>query len=451
MNIVIAGAGAVGTHLAKLLSKEHLNVVLIDSDETKLSKVGTEFDIMTYHSSPNSIKALKHTNVDKADLFIAVTPFESLNITCCMLAHQLGAKKTVARIDNFEYMKTANYGVFVNDAVGISSLIYPEMLAGKEIADSCQYTWVRQWWEFNNGELVLLSVKMHREAPIVGKKLKEVAASAGRKFHVVAIKRGSKTISPNGEEVIKNEDLVFFMVLRNDIEHIKVLTGKDNPTYPDVRDVMIIGGSKLAVRASWSFPKNVNIKIIEPDEERCQHISEVVREGTLVMCGDSHDLQLLEDEGLDHIDALIALTENDDENILACVSARRRGIRRTIAQVENMDYLEMAEDLDVGTIINKKTIAASHIYRMLMKADVNSVKMLNVAEAEVAEFMVKANSKVTGKPIKDLSLPKGVNLGGMMRNGQSMLVNGLTQLQEGDRVVAFCVENTLKKLEKYFR
>ena len=368
-----------------------------------------------------------------------------------MLAHQLGAKKTVARIDNYEYMSAANYGVFVNNTVGISSLIYPEMLAGKEIADSCQYTWVRQWWEFNNGELVLLSVKMHQGADIIGKKLKDVATSSGRKFHVVAIKRDGETISPHGDEMIKDNDLVFFMVLRDDIDFIKVLTGKDNDSYPNVRDVMIIGGSKLAVRASWAFPKTVNIKIIEPDEERCNRISELVREGTMVMCGDSHDITLLEDEGFDHIDALIALTENDDENILACVSARRRGIRRTIAQVENMDYLEMAEDLDVGTIINKKTIAASHIYRMLMKADVDSVKMLNVADAEVAEFTVKAKSKVTGKQIKDIGLPKGVNLGGMMRNGESMLINGLTELQEGDRIVAFCVENTLKKLEKYFR
>lgn len=451
MNIIIAGAGAVGTHLAKLLSRERFNVVLIDDDDAKLSKAGAELDIMTYNSAPNSIKALKYVNVDKADLFIAVTPFESMNITCCMLAHQLGAKKTVARIDNYEYMKPSYNSLFVNPAIGISSLIYPEMLASKEIADSCQYTWIRQWWEFNNGELVLLSVKMHKGAPIVGKKLKEVSVASDRKYHVVAIKRDGKTISPHGDEEFKCNDLVFFMVLRDDIEHIKVLTGKDDSSYPDVRDVLIIGGSKLAVRASWSFPRNVNVKIIEPNEERCNIISEKVREGTMVMCGDSHDLSLLEDEGLDQIDALIALTGNDDENILACVAARRRGIRRTIAQVENMDYLEMAEDLDVGTVINKKTIAAGHIYRMLMKAHVDSVKKLNVAEAEVAEFTVNTKSRVTGKLIKDIGLPKGVNLGGIMRDGKSMLVNGMTKLKEGDRVVAFCVENSLKKLEKYFR
>jgi trk system potassium uptake protein TrkA len=450
MRIVIAGAGAVGTHLSSLLSKEDLDVVLIDNDLQRLSKFGNELDIMTHRSEPTSIKAMKECNVDKCDLFIAVTPHESVNLICCMLAHQLGAKKTVARIDNYEYMKSDNFKLFSNPNIGIDSLIYPELLASKEIVDSAQYSWVRQWWEFHNGELVLLSVKIHRVADIIGKTLKEIGKENNR-FHVVAIKRSGETISPHGDEKILKDDLVYFMVRRQDIDIIKKLTGKDDESYPPVKHVLVLGGGKLSVRTSWAFPNNIKLKIIEPNMARCEELSELVKENTTIINGEVHDMAILEDEGFNNCEALIALTDNDDANILACVAARRRGITKTIAQVENLDFLSMAEDLDVGTIINKKTIAASHIYRMLMKADVDSVKMLNVAEAEVAEFVVKDGSKVSRKLVKDLSLPRGVNLGGLQREGHSMLINGMTQMQTGDKVVAFCVEGSLKKLDKYFK
>jgi len=450
MKIVIAGAGSVGSHLAKLFSNENFDVILFDADESKVAKWNNTLDILTYVGSPTSIKAMKHVGVDQADLFIAVTPDESTNIVCCMVARQLGAKGAIARIDNYEYLKPENNKMFLNDKIGINELIYPEMLAAKEIADSAQYSWVRQWWEFNNGDLVLLSVKMHNDAKIIGKTLREIS-SVNRKFQVVAIQREGDTISPHGDEMIKNNDLVFFMVLEKDIDDIKILAGKDNDTYPPVKNIMVLGGGKLSIRVSWALPNNVNLTIIEPDAEKCERLSELVKDGTIVVRGDSHDVSLLEDEGYNNVDAIVALTENDDENILACVAARRRGVRKTIAQVEDFEYMDMAEELDVGTIINKKTIAASKIYQHLMKSNVNSVKMLNVADAEVAEITVEKNSKVASKLIKDLNLPRGVNFGGMIRNGHSMLINGMTQLEEGDKVVAFCLENTLKKIVKLFR
>ena len=450
MRIVIAGAGAVGSHLARLLSKEDLDVVLIDDDIVRLSKLGNDLDIMTYRTDFSSIKGLKESGLEETDLFIAVTPHESVNLNCCMIAHQIGAKQTVARIDNYEYLRKENIGFFTNPHIGINSLIYPEMLAAKEIADSAQFSWVRQWWEFHNGSLVLLSVKVHQRANIIGKTLRDLG-TAGHHFHVVAIKREGETISPHGDERILPEDLVFFMVRRQDIDFVKQATGKDDLSYPPVKHVMIIGGTKLAERVSWAFPNQVKIKIVDPDAQRCERLAEQVKGNTTVIYGECHDMSLLEEEGLRDCEAFIALTDDDDANILACVAARRRGIPKTIAQVENMDYLSMAEDLDVGTIINKKTIAASHIYQMMMKADVDSMKILNVAEAEVAEFVVKPDSKVCSKMVKDLNLPRGVNFGGMMHNGESTLVNGLTQMQPGDKVVAFCVEGSLKRLDKYFK
>lgn len=459
MKIIIAGAGAVGTHLARLLSRDNMDVVLMDSDIEKLRKVNSDLDIMTVPRSPSSIEGLKDVGVSGTDLFIAVTPQESENLACCMLAKQLGAKKTVARVDNYEYMKPENAELFKK--MGIESLIYPELLAARDIATSSKYSWARQMWDFSGSDLVLLSVMMHDSHPVydkdvvnednklVGHTLKQIGMNHGHSFHVVAIKRESETVFPYGDEKILPRDLVFFMTTKENVELIRHLAGKDN--YPAIKSHVIIGGGKLSVRADWELPSNQSVKIIESSERRSHELGALVKHGTLIINGEGYDMDLLNDEGLDKFESFIALTPNDEQNILACVAARRKGIRKTIAQVENLDYFDMARDLDVGTIINKKMIAASHIYRLLLKSDVDNVKMLSVANADVAEFIVKPGSKVTKKHVLELDLPRGVNIGGMVREGKSMLVSGLTQLRAGDKVVVFCIGSTLKKLDKFFR
>ncbi|MCQ2258182.1 MAG: Trk system potassium transporter TrkA [Bacteroidaceae bacterium] len=460
MKIIIAGAGAVGTHLARLLSKDDQDVILIDADENKLFHVGNELDIKTLVQRPTSISGLKDAGINKADLFIAVTPHESENLACAVLAKQLGAKQTVARVDNYEYMKPENMAIF--KAMGIESLIYPELLAAYDIAASSRYSWIRQIWDFNKGELLLLSVMMHDDTPafekeirnknnmLVGHTLKEISMTHGHTFHVVAIRRNGETISPHGDEKILPRDLVFFMTTKDNLANIQHLSGKDD--YPNVEHSLLIGGGKLSVRASWELNSiHDSVKIIEPNPQRTEQLQSLVSPQTMILQGEGYDIDLLNDEGYGNTEALIALTDNDQQNILACVAARRRGIRKTIAQVENLDYFDMANDLDIGTIINKKMIAASHIYRMLLKSDVDNMKMLTIGKADVAEFIVKPGSKVTKKTIMELDLPKGVNFGGMSRDGKSMLVNGRTQLQVGDKVVVFCIEKSLRKLDKLFK
>lgn len=457
MKIIIAGAGAVGTHLARLLSKDNMDVILMDEDVDKLRHLNSDLDIMTLPKSPSSIIALKEAGINRTDLFIAVTTDESTNIICASLAKQLGAKRTVARVRTFEY--TDNVELF--HKMGIDSLIYPELLASKDIVASARYSWVRQLWEFGNSELVLLSVKMHDSRPVydkeisnqdnrlVGHSLKEIGMTYGHNFHVVAIRRQGETVVPYGDEKILPRDMVFFMTTTDKIEMIRDLTGKKE--YPAIKHCVIIGGGKLAVRTEWELPDNLEVKMIEPDLERCEAIGSMVKPRTLIINGDGYDMELLKDEGIDNIEAFIALSDNDEQNILSCVAARRKGVRKTIAQVEHLEYFDMAEDLDVGTIINKKMIAASHIYRMLLKSDVDNVKMLSVADSDVAEFIVKPGSKVTKRTIMELDIPRGVNIGGMVRDGKSMLVGGRTQLQPGDRVVVFCIGNTLRKLDKLFK
>ncbi len=445
MKIIIAGAGAVGTHLAKLLSGEKQDIVLIDNNEEWLNSLNNNFDLMTVHLSPTSISGLKEAGVSSADLFIAVTPEESQNMTACMIANHLGAKKTVARIDNYEYLQPKHQELFKK--LGVDSLIYPEMLAAKEIVDAVKMSWIRQWWEVHDGQLVLLGVKLRSSAEILNIPLYELGGP-NTPYHVVAIKRGNKTIIPRGDDCIQELDLVYFMTTKRHIPYIRQIAGKD--TYKDVRNVMIMGGSRIAVRTAQIIPDYMQVKIIDNDLARCHRLTELVDDRIMIINGDGRDMSLLVEEGIKNTEAFIALTGSSETNILACLAAKRLGVSKTVAEIENLDYISMAESMDIGTIINKKAITASHIYQMMLDADVSNVKCLTVANADVAEFVVKEGARITKHPVKDIGLPRGINIGGMIRNGVGSLVTGNTQIQAGDHVVVFCLGLMIQKIEKYF-
>ena len=446
MKIVIAGAGAVGTHLSKLLSGEHQNCVLIDDDEERLGGL-SEYDVMTYNASPTSIKALKEAGADKADLFVGVTPEESTNLNACILAHALGAKKTVARIDNYEYLSPENQVFFKK--LGVDSLIYPEVLAAIDITNGLKLSWVRQRWDVHNGALILLGIKLRETAEILNRPLRELCGPDDP-YHIVAIKREDDTIIPSGMDELRTNDLVYFMTTKEYIPYIRKIVGKEH--YTDVKNVIIMGGGKTAVRAALTIPDYMNVKIIEKSSQRCERLNELLEEEeAMVIHGDGRDLGLLEEEGIKHTQAFVALTGNAETNILACMTAKKLGVRKTIAMVENLDYVSMAESLDIGTIINKKTIAASHIFQMMLEADVDNLRSLMLVDADVAEFTAAEGSKVTKKPVKDLRLPFGTTIGGLVRDGVGMLVNGNSQILAGDSVMVFCHDQKLNNLEKYFK
>jgi trk system potassium uptake protein TrkA len=243
-------------------------------------------------------------------------------------------------------------------------------------------------------------------------------------------------------------DIVYFTTTKKYIPYIRKISGKDQ--YPDVCNVMIMGGSRIAVRTSQYAPEYMQVKIIESDLNRCHRLTDLVDDKVMIINGDGRDLDLLTQEGLKDTDAFVALTGNSETNILACLAAKRMGVTKTVAEVENIDYISMAESLDIGTVINKKMIAASHIYQMMLDADVANVKCLTFANADVAEFKVKEGSRITQKPVKDMGLPKGITIGGLIRNGEGQLVTGNTMIQPGDHVVVFCLDMMIKKAEKYF-
>lgn len=446
MKIIIAGAYAIGSYLAQLLTRNNYDITLLDDVSENLDKLERDFDLLTIEASPTSIKALKMAGVQQTDLFIAVTPNEDTNITACSLAKTLGAKRTVAKVDKYEYVDPENTRVFKE--MGIDSVIYPEMLAAKDIINGLKMSWVRQRWDVHGGALVMLGIKIRESCEILNRPLREICGPDDP-FHIVAIKRGDETIIPGGNDVLEVLDLAYFMTTKNYIPYIRRIVGKEH--YVDVKNVMIMGGGTTAVRTVNTMPEYMDAKIIEKDPERCEHLNEEFEnEDTLVINGDGRDVALLTEEGIRSTQAFVALTNNAETNILACLTAKRMGVRKTVASVENIDYVNMAESLDIGTIVNKKVIAASHIYQMLLDANVQNVKFLMTSNADIAEFVPVQGSKVTRKPVKDLGLPRGMTIGGLVRGETGMLVSGNTIIEPGDSVVVFCHGVDIKSIEKLF-
>ena len=443
MKIVIAGAGDVGTHLAKMLSKENHEIILLDQKKEKIKALEANYDILAVIGSPTSLKSLREAQVPTADLFVAVTPYESTNLTACVLATNLGAQKTLARIDNQEYLYPKNKEFF--KSVGIDSLIYPEMLAADEIVNGLKKGWVRQYVDFSDGALVVLATKIRSSSPLCKKQLSE-AFLDNTKVRIVAIKRGNRTIIPSGKDHIYAGDIVYFITTQDGVEEVRIQSGKENF---EINSTMFLGGSRIGLKAIKELSHRMNIKVIEQDKEKSYKILEEV-DNALVINGDGRDLTLLKQEDIEEFDAFVALTENSETNILACLTAKKMGIKRTIAEVENMDYIAMAESLDIGAIINKKIISASHIYQLILGGNV-SVKCLTFVDVLVVELVAESDSEITKDVLKNLKLPQNIIIGGLVRDGKGIVAVGDTQIQNGDRVTVFCGEDTIKKVEKLFK
>lgn len=443
MKIVIAGAGEVGSHLAKLLSFENQDIVLIDSDASKLAPIDANYNLMTLVGRPTSFQTLRNAGVENCDLFIAVTPYETTNVVACTMAKQIGAERTVARIDNYEFMSDENRKYF--SSMGVDSLIYPEYLAAKEIITALKRPWVRHWFELHDGEIILVGVKMRETAKLIGMQLKELAALQPS-FHISAIKRNHNTIIPRGDDYIKLDDILYFTTTRDHVDDLLDICGKKNY---DVRKVMIMGGSRIAIRTADLAGDDFKIKVIDNSLEKCQRLAEMCPDCDIVHA-DARDMDVLREEGLDDYDAFVALTDSSETNILACIMAKEFGVAKTIAEVENIQLVSEAESLNIGTTINKKLLASSTIFQLLLDTDSSTSKCHSLTDAEVAELEVRPGSKITRGAVKDLNLSRDMTIAGLVRDGVGMLVTGNTHIQAGDHVVIFCLTGALHKVEKLF-
>lgn len=446
MKIVIAGAGEVGSHLGKLLSREEQDIVMIDNDREKLDRLDANYNLMTCVGSPTSFRTLSNAGVDTScDLFIAVTPYENTNITSCAIAKSLGARKTVARIDNYEFRNTAHRPFFAS--IGVDHLIYPEYLAAQEICTALKRPWVRHWFELNDGRLLLIGVKIRSNASLVGKSMRDITATQ-HNYHVAAIKRRHETIIPRGDDVIQADDILYFTTTEEFVDDIRDLCGKRDYK---VRNVMVMGGSRIAVRLAHMASDRLKLTIIENDPDICRRLPEKCSGCDVrIIHGDARNNDVLREEGIGAMDAFVALTDASETNILTCLATKEMGVNKTIAEVENIQFISEAEILNIGTIVNKKLLASSKIFQLLLDADETSSRFMALADAEVAELEARPGSKITRAPVMDLRLSLDMTIAGLIRNGRGMLVGGRDRIEAGDHVLVFCLSGSIHKVEKLF-
>lgn len=442
MRIVIAGAGEVGTHLAKMLSNEEQDIIVVEKDVKKLRNLDN-YNLMTVVGSAVSLDVLKSIGVGAADIFIAVTPHETINVIASSMAKSLGCRKAVARIDNYEFMKPSSKKFF--SSYGIDALIYPEYLAAQEIMTAMEHTWVRSWFEMLNGKLIVVGVKVRENARIAGCKLRDLG-SMSNFMHINAIKRNREIIIPGGNDDVMANDIVYIATTPKNIDDVMAACGKDKQV---VERVLIMGGNEIVRQLGQMISGKYKVKILDSDYERCQQLADELPDCNIVhyLPGDN---DVLEEEGVEDYDVYVAMGDSSESNILSCIMAKELGLKKTIAQVENLQLINEAENFNIGTIINKKLIASSTIFQMMIDDDTDNSKCLALADAEVAELEVGAGSKVTKAQVKDLKLSHDMTIAGMVRNGIGQLVNGDTRLMAGDRVVVFCLSGAIHKIERLF-
>ncbi len=446
MKIIIAGAGEVGTYLAKMLSIERHEISVIDTDNERLNNLDAHLEVLTLQGSSASIETLREAEVHKADLFISVTPTEELNITSCLLSKKLGAKKTIARIDNSEYLRNNHKELFLG--MGIDSLIYPEQLAAKEVVGLLNQAATTEVVDFSGGKLSLIVVRLDENAPIINKSLLEATEMTGEmSYRAVAISRHGDTIIPRGNDVFKVNDVVYVITNQTGISKLMKFSGKENI---NIRNIMIVGGSRIGSQTARELQHKSNIKLIEVDRNKSFSLADKL-EKTMVIRGDGSEIDLLIEEGIKEMDAFIAVTGNSETNILSCLQAKKLGVKKTIAEVENIEYIRLAENIGIDTMINKKFIAASHIFGFTMNAQVSSVKCLTGTDAEVLEIKPNENSIITQAPLNKIDFPKEALIGGIIRNKAGIIASGNTHIRQSDKVIVFTLPSVIQKVENLFK
>ena len=453
MRIVIEGAGEVGSHLAKMLRAEANDVAVIDSDETRLANLSSHTDVETISGNPSSIRTLKEAGVEKADLFIAVFPYvtHEVNIVGALLAKQLGAGKVIARINDEDFLSAENKLLFKE--LGIELMFYPEKSAADDIMEYLKHSSTAETMDFARGKLQIAVFKLDEESPMLDLSFQEFLNTMDprnlQQFRAIAISRENGTIIPRMDTKFKYGDLVYTITRKDGIPDLYRCFGKSDIR---IQSAMIVGGNSIAEMLAASMDKaGIKVKIIEKDAERCIALTEKLSDNIRIVKGDGRNSDFLFDEGISGYDAFIALTGNDETNILACVMAKKFGIFRTVAEVENMEYIHLAEEMGIDNIINKKLITANRIFKFTLSGKAKFVRSMSGTDAEVMEYIVAPGSAVTKGPLRSINFPSDAIIGGVVRGSEAFIAVGDTVIEPYDRVAIFAMPRSIKEVDKFFK
>lgn len=445
MKIIIAGAGEVGFHLAKMLTNEAQDLYIIDQNIERLQYVQNHIDVIGIKGDATSLGVLKEAKISSCDLLIAATSIEEINMLICMIGKKLGAKKTIARLTNYETSLNELETFFKE--MGVDTIISPVELASKEIQRLVNQSLFTDDYEFENGKLSVFGIAIGNNSQLINKSIVDTSyLNPNQSFKPLVFLRQGKTLMVQADSVLKENDIVYFIATPDGIKEVTNICGQD--CY-EIKNIMILGASRIAVLTAELLEKKYNVTLIEENKIRAEEVAEKLKK-TLVINADGRDVSILEEENLDDMDAFIALTGNSETNIITSLVAKSHGVRKTIARVENMDYINLSQNIGIDTLINKKIIAANEIIKYIRKGEVQAIANLHGVDAEIIEFKVKANTKITSKPLRELKLPKSVNVAGIIRNNKGFIPFGDFQIQEGDKAVVFVQNKDIEDIEEFF-
>jgi len=446
MKVIIVGAGEVGYHIADRLSKEGHHVTIVEREPTKEKKLSDKVNALVVHGNGASATVLQKAGIESADLFIAVTDSDEVNLVACLIANEFKVPFKVARVKNIEYIHEDH--ILSAKSLGIDLLINPQNVVSDVICKIISYTEASEAAEFAGGKVIFISFPIHEKTPIVGKKLKDLSEERKRfDFIVPAITRKDQTLIPTGEDTFQDEDIVSFVCKKYDLEHIHELLDLKRKK---AKTIFLLGGGQIGMQVAQTLQKkNHTIKIIEKNDQNCKLIAEKL-DNVLVLCSDSYDVETLKAEGISMADAFIAVTNDDSANILGSLLAKKYGVRRSIALVNDPELVNLAPTLGVDACVSPRLATAGEILKYIRGEKVLKIAMLEQNDAEVIEFQITEKFKKLNKSFKEISIPDGILVGAIQRKGEIIIPSGGDHLEVDDHVVVFCLAETITKAEKYF-
>ena len=449
MKIIIIGTGQVGYFLCERLSMEGHEVTIIDRNAEQVRRTQDRLNVLGLQGNGASAEILEQAGIKDADIFIAVTDSDEVNILSCLLAREYEVSTRVARVKNIEY--TSHGAVLSKEKLGIHLMINPDDAVAEEMAKIACHSGAFDVAEFVEGQIQFLGYRIGADNPLVDLTLRDLGELRGMyRFLITAIARGDKTIIPRGDDVIQAGDRVFLFAHEKDIPAIQYLLQAESGKKSRRPRAFILGGSRIGIHIATDLEKlRFDVRLVDQDEKRCEELSAKLKKA-LIINTEGTDIRTLIDEGVEGADVFIAVTENDETNILCSLLAKQHGVHRTIALVNKPELLNLAPTLGVDACISPRVAAASAILKYVRRGDVISLATIEGSNAEVLEIQLKSECSILNMPLQKIAFPEGAIIGAIVRGGTYEIPTGTSTLNAGDRVVVFALPTALAKVERFF-
>ena len=443
MRTIIVGAGEVGYQIAKFLTIEGIDVVVIDKDKGKLRRISSDIDVAVIEAEGSDPSALKEAETDKADMFLAVTNSDETNMIACLLAKAMfNVRRKIARIRNPDYFFNKN--LLSRENLDIDPAINPELETAKAITRLLEMPFATDVEDFEGGIIKVIGFKVNPKSYLTDKPLRDLRASIKKEFIVGIIERDDKVIVPSGNDIIKEGDIIYLPTKKVDIGNMAAIL--EVSIKPSKR-IMILGGGKIGYYITSIIEHKADIKIIEKDTERCKYLSKYLGKA-LILHGDGTDQKLLLEENISNMDVFVAVSNNEELNIMASLLAKKLGAKKTITIVNRTDYISLAYSLGLQAVLSPRLITASTILRYVRRGDILSLTAIAEHKAEILEARVGKTSLLIGKTLKTEKLPKASIIGAIIRDEKIIIPSGSEVIMEGDKVIIFTLRESIKDVEK---